>query len=87
MVAYCLGFDEFLSWFLVVGYRDVTTTDKNDIMWLMTSMGSSPCLNTGTTDKVIHIMETDKVKLVVEIESFGMSSDEFDKETGSSDGL
>ncbi|GJU92288.1 hypothetical protein Tco_1304711 [Tanacetum coccineum] len=39
------------------------------------------------TDKVIHTVETDKVKLVVEIESFGMSSDEFDKETGSSDGL
>ncbi|GJU94795.1 hypothetical protein Tco_1319551 [Tanacetum coccineum] len=75
----------------------------------MASMGSSPCLNTGTvrpksswgnsevliidclsiveTDKVIHTMETDIVKLVVEIESFGMSFDEFDKETGSSDGL
>nr|GEX99443.1 hypothetical protein [Tanacetum cinerariifolium] len=39
------------------------------------------------TDKVNHIVETDIVKLVVEIESFGMSSDEFDKETGSSDGL
>ncbi|GJT52041.1 hypothetical protein Tco_0978198 [Tanacetum coccineum] len=37
------------------------------------------------TDKVIHTMNTDIVKLVVEIESFGMSSDEFDKETGSSD--
>ncbi|GJS85523.1 hypothetical protein Tco_0752064 [Tanacetum coccineum] len=32
-------------------------------------------------------METDIVKLMVEIESFGMSSDEFDKETRSSDGL
>ncbi|GJY74515.1 hypothetical protein Tco_0478946 [Tanacetum coccineum] len=39
------------------------------------------------TDKVIHTMETDIVKLVVKIESFGMSSDEFDKETRSSDGL
>ncbi|GKE65395.1 hypothetical protein Tco_1519556 [Tanacetum coccineum] len=39
------------------------------------------------TDKVIHTVETDIVKLVVEIESFGMISDEFDKETGSSDGL
>ncbi|GJW34465.1 hypothetical protein Tco_0054497 [Tanacetum coccineum] len=37
------------------------------------------------TDKVIHTVEIDIVKLVVEIESFGMSSDEFDKETGSSD--
>ncbi|GJR36972.1 hypothetical protein Tco_1212656 [Tanacetum coccineum] len=65
----------------------------------MTSMGSSPCLNTGIvrpksseleyceTDKVIHTVEIDIVKLVVEIESFGMSADEFDKETGSSDGL
>ncbi|GJR15780.1 hypothetical protein Tco_0798432 [Tanacetum coccineum] len=57
-------------------------------------MGSSPCLNTGTvrpdiveTDKVIHTVDTDIVKLVVEIESFGMSFDEFDKETGSSNGM
>ncbi|GJY78957.1 hypothetical protein Tco_0484758, partial [Tanacetum coccineum] len=28
--------------------RDVTTADRNDIIWLMASMGSSPCLNTGT---------------------------------------
>ncbi|GJV22545.1 hypothetical protein Tco_1371565 [Tanacetum coccineum] len=35
------------------------------------------------TDKVNHIVETDIMKLVVEIECFG----EFDKETGSSDGL
>nr|GEZ96665.1 ribonuclease H-like domain-containing protein [Tanacetum cinerariifolium] len=39
------------------------------------------------TDKVNHIVETDIEKLVVEIESFGMSSDDFDKETRSSDGL
>ncbi|GJY83256.1 hypothetical protein Tco_0496632 [Tanacetum coccineum] len=39
------------------------------------------------TDKVIHTVETDIVKLVIEIESFGMISDEFDKETVSSDGL
>ncbi|GKA20016.1 hypothetical protein Tco_0699931 [Tanacetum coccineum] len=39
------------------------------------------------TDKVIHTVEIDIVKLVVEIKSFSMSSDEFDKETGSSDGL
>nr|GFD17887.1 hypothetical protein [Tanacetum cinerariifolium] len=37
--------------------------------------------------QVIHIVEIDIVKFVVEIESLGMSSDEFDKETGSSDGL
>ncbi|GJU54830.1 hypothetical protein Tco_1228544 [Tanacetum coccineum] len=39
------------------------------------------------TDKVIHTVETDMVKLVVEIECFGMSFDEFDKETESSDEL
>ncbi|GJY39325.1 hypothetical protein Tco_0425689 [Tanacetum coccineum] len=39
------------------------------------------------TGKVIYTVDTNIVKLVVEIESFGMSSDEFDKETGSSDGL
>ncbi|GJV49822.1 hypothetical protein Tco_1440034 [Tanacetum coccineum] len=44
-------------------------------------------LNIVETDKVIHTVETDMVKLVVEIECFGMSFDEFDKETGSSDGL
>ncbi|GKB47177.1 hypothetical protein Tco_0897930 [Tanacetum coccineum] len=38
-------------------------------------------------DKVIHTVETDMVKLEVEIECFSMSFDEFDKETGSSDGL
>ncbi|GJX59306.1 hypothetical protein Tco_0290696 [Tanacetum coccineum] len=45
------------------------------------------CLSIVETDKVIHTVETDIVKLVVKIESFGMSSDEFDKETGSPDGL
>ncbi|GJY45651.1 hypothetical protein Tco_0434714, partial [Tanacetum coccineum] len=39
------------------------------------------------TDKMIHNAETDIVKLVVDIESFGMSFDEFDKETVSVDGL
>ncbi|GJT54039.1 hypothetical protein Tco_0989093 [Tanacetum coccineum] len=39
------------------------------------------------TDEVIHTMETDMVKLMVEIECFGMSFDEFDKEIGSSDRL
>ncbi|GJY80497.1 hypothetical protein Tco_0493248, partial [Tanacetum coccineum] len=39
------------------------------------------------TDKVIHTVETGIVKLVVEIEGFGMSSNEFDKEVGSSNGL
>ncbi|GKD00550.1 hypothetical protein Tco_1170824 [Tanacetum coccineum] len=45
------------------------------------------CLSIVETAKVIRTMETYIVKLMVEIESFGMSADEFDKETGSSDGL
>ncbi|GKA18982.1 hypothetical protein Tco_0698897 [Tanacetum coccineum] len=45
------------------------------------------CLSIFKTDKVIHNVKTDIVKLVVEIESFGMKSDEFDNETRSSDGL
>ncbi|GJX29592.1 hypothetical protein Tco_0237671 [Tanacetum coccineum] len=39
------------------------------------------------TDKVIHTMEIDIVKLVVEIESFGMSFDSFDKRPGPSYGV
>ncbi|GKF45508.1 hypothetical protein Tco_0132060, partial [Tanacetum coccineum] len=38
------------------------------------------------TDKVNHAVETDMVKLVAEIKIFGMSVDELDKETGSSEG-
>ncbi|GKC31345.1 hypothetical protein Tco_1038639 [Tanacetum coccineum] len=45
------------------------------------------CLSIVETDKVIHTVETGILKLVVEIKSFDMNSDEFDKETGSSDGL
>ncbi|GKB91758.1 hypothetical protein Tco_0964030 [Tanacetum coccineum] len=45
------------------------------------------CLSIVETDKVNHTVDTDMMKLVVEIKSFGMSFDEFDKETGSSDGL
>ncbi|GJY94767.1 hypothetical protein Tco_0511128 [Tanacetum coccineum] len=45
------------------------------------------CLSIVKTDKVNHAVETDIVRLMVEIESFGKGSDEFDKETESSDGL
>ncbi|GKC94158.1 hypothetical protein Tco_1159600 [Tanacetum coccineum] len=45
------------------------------------------CLSIVETDKVNHAMETDIVKLMVEIESFDISYDKFNKETGSSDGL
>ncbi|GJV04017.1 hypothetical protein Tco_1337586 [Tanacetum coccineum] len=33
------------------------------------------------TDKVIHTVETDKVKQIVDVESSGKSADEIDKET------
>nr|GFC26342.1 hypothetical protein [Tanacetum cinerariifolium] len=39
------------------------------------------------TDKVIHTMETDIAKLLVEIKSFGMTSDKFDEEAGLSNRL
>nr|GEW67524.1 hypothetical protein [Tanacetum cinerariifolium] len=44
-------------------------------------------LSNSETDKVIHTVETDIVRLVVEIKSFGKSFDEFDEETGSAGGL
>ncbi|GJR53107.1 hypothetical protein Tco_1403628 [Tanacetum coccineum] len=81
--------------YVLLDSKDVMTADKNYIIWLMASIGSSPCLNTGTVRPksnwgnsdgcllsvgltVIHTVETDIVTLVVEIESFGMSFDEFD---------
>ncbi|GKA07924.1 hypothetical protein Tco_0687255 [Tanacetum coccineum] len=101
------GCDRGFLW--VLKRRDVTAVNRNDIIWLMASMGSSPCLNTRTvrlesswgnlevlmidwlsiveTDKMIHTMETDIVKLMVEIENFGMSFYEFNKETVSVDEL
>ncbi|GKE42608.1 hypothetical protein Tco_1469892 [Tanacetum coccineum] len=45
------------------------------------------CLSIVETNKVNHAVNTDMVKHVVDVEYFGMSFDEFDKETGSSDGL
>nr|GEW15838.1 hypothetical protein [Tanacetum cinerariifolium] len=39
------------------------------------------------TDMVIHTAKTEMMRLVVEIEYVDMNADEFDKETGSSDGL
>nr|GFB09682.1 hypothetical protein [Tanacetum cinerariifolium] len=85
MVACCLRFDEFLNWLLVVGQRDVTTTDMNDIIWLMASMGLSPRLNIRTVRP--ESSWGNLVKLMVEIKSFGMSSDDFDKDTVSFDEL
>ncbi|GJX56812.1 KAT8 regulatory NSL complex subunit 3-like protein [Tanacetum coccineum] len=69
----------------------------------MASMGSSPFWNIGTIrpvsgwensdccivepDKVNHTVVTEMMKLVVKIECFGISFDDFDKETGLSVGL
>nr|GEX05148.1 hypothetical protein [Tanacetum cinerariifolium] len=60
----------------------------------MTSLGSSPCLNTRTVRPKSsegnlgdHTVETDIVILMIGTESFDMSADDFDKKTGSSDGL
>ncbi|GJT02545.1 hypothetical protein Tco_0823714 [Tanacetum coccineum] len=39
------------------------------------------------TDKVKHTVETDMMKLVVEVKCFGVNFDEFNKEIGSSDEL
>ncbi|GKE35954.1 hypothetical protein Tco_1455276 [Tanacetum coccineum] len=44
-------------------------------------------LSIAETDEVNHTVETDMVKLVMEIKCFGMSFDEFDKEIVSSDRL
>ncbi|GJV29436.1 hypothetical protein Tco_0019972 [Tanacetum coccineum] len=55
-------------------------------MWAVLSR-KNECKSIVETDKVNHTVETDMVKLVVEIESFGMSADELDKETELSDGL
>nr|GFB53327.1 hypothetical protein [Tanacetum cinerariifolium] len=44
-------------------------------------------LSSVETDKVIHTVETDIVNFVVEIKSFGMSSNNFDKDTVSFDEL
>ncbi|GJU57886.1 hypothetical protein Tco_1235652 [Tanacetum coccineum] len=72
MLGCYLGFDEFLSWEHIL----IEDGDNGELTLCIVE-----------TDKVIHTVETDMVKLVIEIESFGMSFDEFDKETGSSDGL
>nr|GEV30242.1 hypothetical protein [Tanacetum cinerariifolium] len=61
--------------------------DREDLEYLCKLVLMIDWLGIVKTNKVNHIVETDIVKLVVKIESFGMSSDEFDKETGSSDGL
>nr|GEY80863.1 retrovirus-related Pol polyprotein from transposon TNT 1-94 [Tanacetum cinerariifolium] len=44
-------------------------------------------IHTTKTDMVIHTAKIEMMKLVVETECVGMNVDEFDKETGSSDGL
>nr|GEW55334.1 hypothetical protein [Tanacetum cinerariifolium] len=44
-------------------------------------------IHTVKTDMVIYTAKTKMMKLVTEIKCVGMNADEFDKETGSSDGL
>nr|GEW45214.1 ATP-dependent DNA helicase PIF7-like [Tanacetum cinerariifolium] len=89
---------------VVPSKHEADQSDRNDVIWLMASMGSLPFLiirivrpefSWGNSevlminwlsiveiDKVIQTVKSDIVKLVVVIESFGMNSDEFDKETG-----
>ncbi|GJU63277.1 hypothetical protein Tco_1245112 [Tanacetum coccineum] len=78
MVACCLGFDEFLSWLLIVDQL------REDILIEVLMIDE---LSIVETNKVNHTVDTDMMKLVVEIECFGVNFDEFDKETGSSDEL
>ncbi|GJS48876.1 hypothetical protein Tco_0598997 [Tanacetum coccineum] len=62
-----------------LGYRDVTTAVKNDIMWLIASIGLSPFWNTGQLDWSLvgkfrlcnKTVKTDMVKRDVEIETVG----------------
>nr|GEU87094.1 hypothetical protein [Tanacetum cinerariifolium] len=70
------------SWPKVTSSQDgkVYKMAKRDYAWLMLS-------SIVETDTMIHTVETDIVKLVVEIKSFGMGFDEFDKETVSVDWL
>ncbi|GJT43536.1 hypothetical protein Tco_0952251 [Tanacetum coccineum] len=99
MVACCLGFDEFLSWLLWehipnVGLMMMENKHCGELMidnyWMderLKEVLMIDELSIVETDKVIHTVETDMVKVVDEIEHFGISFDEFDKETRSSDGL
>ncbi|GJU83363.1 hypothetical protein Tco_1285728 [Tanacetum coccineum] len=97
MVACCLGFDEFLSWLLehipIEGWIMVENKRCGKLMidnhWIESDerVLMIDCLSIVETDKVNHAVETDIVKLVVEIESFGVNFNEFDKETRLFDGL
>ncbi|GKD97164.1 hypothetical protein Tco_1381061 [Tanacetum coccineum] len=68
-------------------YGELIMIDNHLMDKLLKEVLMIDCLCIVETEKVIHSVKTDIVKLVVEIESFDMSSDKFDKETGSSDGL
>ncbi|GKE91332.1 hypothetical protein Tco_1572427 [Tanacetum coccineum] len=98
MVACFLGFGEFLSWLLdhhlsgtleqlnliLIGKIQIVDQLREDIPIEVLMIDE---LSIVETDKVNHTVETDMMKLVVEIECFGVNFDEFDKETGSSDEL
>ncbi|GJU09005.1 hypothetical protein Tco_1125435 [Tanacetum coccineum] len=64
-----------------------TGTIRPESSWENLEVLLIDCLSIVEADKVNHVVEIDIVKLVVEYESFGMNFDEFDKKTGSSDGL
>nr|GFD27596.1 hypothetical protein [Tanacetum cinerariifolium] len=64
-----------------------TRTVRPESSWGNSEVLMIDWLSIVETDKMIHTVETDIVKLMVEIESFGMKSDKFDAESGSSDGL
>nr|GEW28548.1 retrovirus-related Pol polyprotein from transposon TNT 1-94 [Tanacetum cinerariifolium] len=70
--------------------KELYTFILKDLSWRMLmelqEMLMIDYLSIVETDKVIHTVDTDMVKLVVEIKCFGMDFDEFDKESGS-DGL
>nr|GFA08860.1 hypothetical protein [Tanacetum cinerariifolium] len=88
----CMEVDDTQAW-VAMGLESVRNSVFSEMMIIidLTSLSNKvlmiDCLSIVETDKVNHNMEIDIVKLMVEIESFGMSADELDKETGPSDGL
>ncbi|GJT62369.1 hypothetical protein Tco_1092117 [Tanacetum coccineum] len=81
MVVVVEGMNEVLSWFVVVGYRNVTTAVKNDIHVIIASKPDHPPSGKLETTKLEYDWEnlTDMVKRAVEIETVGEGVDEIDK--------
>nr|GFB11637.1 hypothetical protein [Tanacetum cinerariifolium] len=72
------GFDEVLSWLLVEGYREKDKLVKEVLMIMLV-------MHTEEDDIVLHIMKTGMLMLVVEFDVGGMTADDVDKLTCSSD--